>query len=258
VLPVLGLLLCVGCSVDPDDSGGDSGQTTGCDDCHGTGDLGLPPPDLSGSTDPARPGVGAHEAHSGDSSWHGTVRCVHCHVVPETVDDPGHNDDALPAEVVLDGLATAGLVASYGAEGCLVYCHGGALKGGANTSPPWTSTDALGCADCHANPPAAPHPDATNCNRCHIDILDDDQAFTDPLRHIDAILQAPHGAHIVHLGGAGGGDFACTTCHQGDDYHAALIDGYTLDDTGVCASCHHGNVDGYKAQWHTYVPPGWD
>ncbi|MFO0614834.1 MAG: hypothetical protein U0414_19760 [Polyangiaceae bacterium] len=136
-----------------------------CDACHGAGPLGAPPPRLPESTGPD-----AHARHLDPSLPDRIGRiavCANCHIVPATVDAPGHVDGAPPADVVL------GSAAQYDATtgGCVVRCHG---KG----KPVWTDTSgaARACDGCHAFPPAtttsgAIHPpaapDLATCVTCH-------------------------------------------------------------------------------------------
>ncbi|MBI5500462.1 MAG: hypothetical protein HY907_09475 [Deltaproteobacteria bacterium] len=71
--------------------------------------------------------------------------------------------------------------------------------------------------------------------------------------HIDSIVAAPHGAHLRHLGGAGGLDLPCTTCHPDGGVHGPLRDGEPLETTSVCDPCHPaGSVD--AAAWRDDRP----
>ncbi len=213
----------------------------GCSSCHGTGTRGAPPPDLSGSIDPTSPGVGAHERHLNATDLHVAIPCEECHVVPDTVDATGHRDDP-PVELVFGALATANgadPTYSFSANTCTdSYCHGAATPNWVDPLPA-----AQVCGSCHGVPPAAPHPNRTDCYACHGEVIDADGSFTALDRHIDGTVDvqlacdschgsdatgAPPpdlrgnttvtargvGAHAVHLGG---GDFRtidCTECHQ--------------------------------------------
>jgi len=242
--------------VDGDGDGdADSDGGSGCAACHGSGDEGAPPPGLSGATDPSDPGVGAHATHLIDGDDRAAVHCRHCHEVPGSEDAPGHVDDERPADVTLSGLATLWGEASYGTGTCTTYCHGSFFRVNAAPSPEWTAGEGgLACDGCHGLPPAAPHPDDTQCGRCHIDAVALDGTILLPSFHIDGVLQAPHHGHLPHLGGAGGTFYECTDCHIGDDYHGPLIDGGTLDDTTICEDCHAaGEVS--PDDWRDYVWP---
>ncbi|MFZ5785667.1 MAG: CxxxxCH/CxxCH domain c-type cytochrome, partial [Acidobacteriota bacterium] len=186
------------------DASSDADAGPACGACHGPDETGAPPPDLSGSTDRTTPGVGAHAAHLAEAPLRGRVRCGHCHVVPETADAAGHVDDARPADVTFSGLAAMGGTPVRDGDRCAVYCHGSFFRVDPGQSPPWTDPSAgpLSCTACHGLPPASPHPAATDCGRCHIEVASLDGAIVHPSQHIDGVLQAPHGAHLVHLGGA--------------------------------------------------------
>jgi predicted CxxxxCH...CXXCH cytochrome family protein len=236
------------------DDGGTDDAPAACDSCHGAGGNPNPPPGLDGAFERSARGVGAHAVHLAESTWHLGVRCQHCHVVPATVDAAGHIDDARPADVTFSGLATSRMDASWDGTSCNVYCHGGAMRIAPRISGPWTGAGGTTCTSCHDQPPGAPHPPATDCSRCHLDVAAADGSIGRPLLHIDSVVAAPHGAHLVHLGGNGGTDFPCTTCHpDGRAYHGPLRDGGTLDSTTVCDPCHAaGTVD--AAAWRGYDP----
>lgn len=232
-----------------DGSSSDGGEVVagGCGSCHGTADQPAPPPGVGG--DPTAPGVGAHAAHMADSTWRSPVRCTHCHVVPEHEDDEGHVDDQRPADVVFSGLAGVGCEPERLPDGsCAVYCHGAGMRTETFASPPWSSTG-LSCGGCHQLPPPSPHPADDGCSRCHLEVIDEQGEIAHVSKHIDSVIQAPKGAHLVHLGGAGGPSLSCSTCHDGWNYHGPLKDGAFLDETTICVDCHEdGTVD--KATWH--------
>ncbi len=154
-----------------------------CDTCHGAGSLGAPPPALDGTVDPTLRGSGAHRRHL-DSTLADrigrVVACVACHRVPSTPLDPGHIDEAAPADVrPFDGTYDAS------AASCLTGCHWNRSPG-----PVWTdaSGGARACGACHEFPPlrtrtGAPHPsvlpDIAVCLGCH--------AF-DPASHVDGTV----------------------------------------------------------------------
>ena len=78
-----------------------------CTSCHGSGGYSAPPVDTRLETDTTEPGVGAHRAHVEAADWHAVIPCDECHQVPFSLDDPGHVDTALPAELVWGDLAAA-------------------------------------------------------------------------------------------------------------------------------------------------------
>jgi predicted CxxxxCH...CXXCH cytochrome family protein len=240
--------------VTPDAGSPDAGG--GCGACHGTAANPAPPPDLSGSGDRSRAGVGAHAPHLAASTWHNEVKCVHCHVVP-AADDSAHGKVVRPAQVTLQGLAAAGVTASYATGACSVYCHGAALKLSApRLSPAWTSASGTTCSTCHGLPPAPPHPAASDCGRCHLDVADAAGKIVSASRHLDGYLTAPKGAHLIHLGGAGATTvYDCAECHDGDRYHGVLKDKQPLATTTVCAVCHPTDTEAKRAVWGTWTPP---
>jgi predicted CxxxxCH...CXXCH cytochrome family protein len=131
-----------------------------CSDCHGSAASPAPPVDLSGATSPTALGVGAHQAHLDvPSGLRGPIPCVTCHVVPATLDAPGHIDTSLPAEV------EPGLGWDRDARTCAsAWCHGPAR-------PVWTTQVGDACGTCHGIPPASPPHDLgmtlSTCVTCH-------------------------------------------------------------------------------------------
>ncbi|MEO8701885.1 MAG: CxxxxCH/CxxCH domain-containing protein [Kofleriaceae bacterium] len=147
-------------------------STAACDSCHGASGQSAPPKDTVGNTLPSARGVGAHAQHLvANSPWHAPINCVECHKVPAGVNDQGHIDSPLPAELVFGPIA--GAASTWSGTACTnTYCHGGGagvLKGGAKTSPVWTQVDGSQsqCGSCHGAPPPAPHPTDSNCGSCH-------------------------------------------------------------------------------------------
>lgn len=131
----------------------------GCGACHGEGE------------DPT-PASGAHAAHALPSSA-APIGCEACHVVPDSVDAPGHLDDVPGAEVRFGERAHArGASPRYEAGTCRdVACHGAGLGGGSVSAPRWHGDEAIAgrCGACHGLPPPAPHPDRAGCSTlgCH-------------------------------------------------------------------------------------------
>jgi predicted CxxxxCH...CXXCH cytochrome family protein len=157
----------------------DVGDNSGtCTACHGGPSGPAPPRDLSGASDPASVGVGAHQAHLlGTHRLRGPIACGECHLVPATLHSPGHLDHDPPARVFPDG---AGVLARAGgatpawdhqAARCTnAYCHGSA-------APLWTGgTPEAQCGTCHGVPPAdSNHTSAmtlASCATCHPDTVD--------------------------------------------------------------------------------------
>lgn len=148
--------------------------TGACSGCHGNADNAAPPSSTKGLTSTAERAVGAHQQHLRNGALRRAVACGECHLVPATVDAPGHIDGL--AEVFPAGAGqlarTGGAAPSWGADGTCsgVYCHGATLgAGGTSQRPQWTQVDGTqaACGTCHAIPPPAPHTSSTACGTCH-------------------------------------------------------------------------------------------
>lgn len=227
-----------------------AGEEARCASCHGdaerAGDFlqrSAPPRDLFGASDTGYPGVGAHAVHLYASSTHAEIACSECHRVPETVDAPGHADDARPAELEFGPLARTGARApSYDgvARTCSdTWCH---REAKAVWTEPRDSAEA--CGSCHGLPPPAPHPQSDRCSTCHGSVVDANRNIAAPALHVDGIVQFD----------AGG----CTDCHgSGDDpappvdlagntsiaalgvgAHQAHLGGGSSSRALACAECH--------------------
>ncbi len=169
-------------------------QCTGCHGEPGADPLGPPPLDTHGNDETSAAGVGAHAAHLVGRGLARVLACDECHQVPEQVEQVGHLDSALPAEVTLQGVARAfGAEPHYEAGRCAeTFCHGdsfigGRPSGGVNTVPEWTRVDQsqITCQSCHGMPPPAPHPeDAVDCGECHKN-ADGADGFVRPELHVD-------------------------------------------------------------------------
>jgi len=150
-----------------------SGGTSGCASCHTAPGEGPPFRDQTGSTDPGRLTVGAHDAH-----LHGdivaSISCDECHTVPRTIADSGHLQDS-PGDIRFGPLPrTGGAQPRYEATGCAAsYCHGNFPGGNADNTPRWLGgRSAALCGSCHALPPAtgqhARHAaEGIACAQCH-------------------------------------------------------------------------------------------
>jgi predicted CxxxxCH...CXXCH cytochrome family protein len=187
-----------------------------CTSCHGdahrAGDYlrkSAPPIDISGNTDPSYPGVGAHDIHLNASSTHAAFACDECHVVPTSVDSPGHADTGPPAEVTFGTLATTSDYHPAFDPATQVcgnsYCHRDA---NAVWSLPRSSADA--CGTCHGLPPALPHPQSDKCYVCHADVIDEQQHIINPSLHVDGMVEYKAGD--------------CKNCHGSDANPAPPVD----------------------------------
>lgn len=138
---------------------------TTCNGCHGSPASPAPPTDLEGNMFTTAIGVGAHQAHlQALSRISAPIPCAACHLVPATIDSPGHIDTPAPAEVV------ASLGWDRGPQTCAsAYCHGTAR-------PVWTSSGQVSCGTCHGIPPIdashTPGMTLTSCVACHPGTVD--------------------------------------------------------------------------------------
>ncbi len=178
-----------------------------CTTCHGSGDNPAPPVDTLGNDQPSAIGVGAHQIHLAGGSFSRPVECNECHTVPQTVDAPGHAD-ALPAEVLLTGVAaTDGRTPTWSHELARCsdsWCHGPSPNT-VSTSPNWTAAASLACTSCHGTPPVAPHPQISDCSRCHSQVVaDDDVTIINRNLHVDGMVEVSF-------------DQSCTSCHGGQN-----------------------------------------
>jgi len=167
----------------------------GCTGCHGGIALppnlsaadsarAAPPTDLSGSSSVSSRGVGAHRSHVVEGEMRIHLECTECHVMPGSVDDDGHVDSDLIAEVTFDELAeTDGATPEWDPEdldgpSCTgVYCHGATMEGGSLTDPVWTELIPADqkCGSCHSIPP---HQDYGSCDICHGNVVSADTTIT--------------------------------------------------------------------------------
>lgn len=145
---------------------------TSCSTCHGDATVDVqpgdprsaPPTDVKGrlASNPTATGIGAHQAHLVAGRLGVAVACAECHVVPTTLDAPGHMDGE--TEVTFGPLARkGGLSPSYdpATQTCSnVYCHGDFPSSKATPPPPaptWNGGDeAVACGSCHDLPPPPP------------------------------------------------------------------------------------------------------
>lgn len=180
-LVLLGSLLALGCGVKrPID---DRPAPAECSKCHASpsDDTFV---DLGGSSDPMKQTVGAHQAHLDAMTFRAPLQCSECHLVPDDVNDPGHIDTPLPAEVFAQGSGLAwadGATVAYDrtANTCTNYCHGGGATlsddaaPGVDRSPAWAgAVDSVQCGSCHGLPPqdgslGHSQTDLNGCVQCH-------------------------------------------------------------------------------------------
>ena len=186
-----------------------------CWNCHGSPNQPAPPTDLAGNTDYTYAGVGAHQAHVQPSDWHQQLYCTQCHILPVTVDDPGHRDGDNQAELIFDGL-NPNATYDFGAYTCdNLYCHGNG-QGDYGTMV-WTENVDIGCNSCHTtddpNQMSGRHDKHTvnrglDCVACHYNVVDAERNFVGPQYHIN-------GYHNVEFADGGTWDGAAYTCDVG-------------------------------------------
>jgi predicted CxxxxCH...CXXCH cytochrome family protein len=172
-------------------------SSTDCAGCHGQDGDPTPPRAVDGNTSTGSIGVGAHQAHMSGSSLAGPVACSECHVLPLVANGTDHPDPlGRPALVVFGPLATrlpADPVWDRSVRTCAgTYCHGSTLRGAAaRHAPIWTRVDGsqVKCDGCHGNPPPPTHPEGTDCENCHGQVVAAGGIVKNPLLHVDGIVQ---------------------------------------------------------------------
>jgi predicted CxxxxCH...CXXCH cytochrome family protein len=257
--------------------------------CHGSMENLAPPLDTLGKDLITSKGVGAHQTHMSGGHDSAPVACDSCHVVPMTVNEPGHMDHPLPAYVKFHGNA---LVRSaqptwdeQNAKCNNTYCHGQGLSGGSNTSPTWTIVDGSqsACGSCHGLPPTDPqHPQSDRCELCHAPTAGPNKTIANAATHINGVLDVQTG-DCTHCHGSAGTNPAPPKNTTGSTKTASIGVGahqsHLLAVRGLsrpvdCIECHidvtavdtPGHIDHplpAKVVWgplasHTGVVPTWD
>lgn len=166
-----------------------------CNTCHGSLVNPAPPKDLSGGDLTTSIGVGAHQAHLGDSTLTTAYNrdCNLCHITPAVFDMAGHVNDSSPyAEINFGSIASdSGKVTPTwdhdNATCSNVYCHGDFTFNGKTSAYPWVyeapdsvisgnnvsviwnsvGTGQADCNTCHGLPPKGHFQQITECEKCH-------------------------------------------------------------------------------------------
>ncbi len=206
-------LSCLTCHTKP-------GGPENCTTCHGSSNP-APPRDLSGNTSSTSRGVGAHQAHLGNT-FAKAVSCNECHVVPSTLYATGHVDSHSPAEVVFNNPLASTKTNVPGTQNyssslplfepnpqfnsiqgtCSnVYCHGHFKNGNTDNVVTWTAKKE--CGTCHGDATktalaekALPktsasggtHPNVLTCAVCHADVVNAQLDIIAPEKHINGKL----------------------------------------------------------------------
>ena len=184
--------------------------------------IAAPPFGSRGETDPASRSVGQHQAHV--SRGDGIAlpnKCRYCHAVPpEGAFD--HADGE--AKTTFGSLATMdGATPTFdGTSTCAnTYCHGATLgRGGTDHDPSWTNPTPVTCTTCHGAPPPAPHPQDSDCIRCHPGYT---ATTVRKWTHVNGISDFPTGCNSCHDTPPSTGEhfehlhegISCSKCHAG-------------------------------------------
>jgi len=246
-------------------------DTQACDSCHGMNGQSAPPRDTLGNSATTFRGVGAHAQHmTANSDWHAPINCTECHKVPAGLNDQGHVDTPLPAELVFGPLAGAASTYDGTAGTCTnTYCHSGGITDGSHPSggtvqtPKWTKVDGTqsACGSCHGRPPPSPHPQQGSCGTCHPTMtVGDDTTITYPALHIDGKVdvvdtQACDGCHGSNGNPAPPNDTLgnATTGFRGVGAHRVHLDPSTWRKDIPCDACHKVPTQTYQ-QGHIDTP----
>jgi len=215
LLAALGL---VACDTARPLTAGETQPVDACTQCHGSPGDPAPPRSVLGDTDTASVSVGAHQAHLRGGALRGPIACEECHVVPTSIESPGHMGSA-HAPVIFGPLATTGGAQpawDHDTATCSsTYCHGATLASGSNTTaggapplvprntaPIWNVVDGTQayCGACHGLPPDtgqhAYHAGlGRDCDLCHdrpySTKTDVGPPAVDPVRHMNGIKDVP-------------------------------------------------------------------
>jgi predicted CxxxxCH...CXXCH cytochrome family protein len=171
----------------------DQSATGGCTSCHGSAVNAAPPKDLAGNMTATTPTVGAHQAHLQTSTWHHAVVCTSCHVVPQTVNAPGHIDGDNVAEVKFDTLNPQGAYTKGTSTCSTMYCHGNGRGGNGTIS--FVKPGPLACNACHSTTGVgmsgqhAKHirEEGMTCNGCHRDVVAQNLTILKADLHINGV-----------------------------------------------------------------------
>ncbi len=205
-------------------------ENLSCSSCHGDDTrvlvagadglaLAAPPFGTLGQTTSDTRAVGAHQAHLNRGDGMALpAQCKTCHAVPTTF----NHANGL-ADLRFDALATMdGATPVFDGQTCSnTYCHGSTLgRGGTSHTPTWTATGPLACTTCHGAPPPLPHPQDSDCIRCHPGYT---ATSARKSTHVNGISDFPSSCNACHDNPPNSGEhyehlqhrIGCDRCHTG-------------------------------------------
>ena len=236
-------------------------QSNQCTACHGDArrvveaDAGVlqaaPPIDLNGESESSARGVGAHQNHLTESASHKPIRCTECHTVPDRVFAPGHLDNPKGAKITFGDLPVNVAKAknsspTYDASNATcsnTYCHQFYAP---SNSPIWQAPrdSTAACGSCHGLPPTAPHPQNTECFKCHGSVIDQNRKFVNKQLHINGQIEtaslACNSCHGTDSSGGPPADLEGNTDsqHPGVGAHANHLHASPTHSAVACNQCH--------------------
>jgi predicted CxxxxCH...CXXCH cytochrome family protein len=188
------------------------GGPEACNTCHGNftnPSLIAPPVDRNRKTDVTLASVGAHSTHLLNVKIGPLTKCSDCHVIPTTLNSPGHIDNTPKAEVLMSSQYSSYQIGTAAYDNTTnkctnTYCHGGFAFNksasqyqfaytadkieGNNFLPIWNKLDGTqaACGSCHGLPPKG-HMESTleSCATCHAGVVDKYGKIIDAKKHMD-------------------------------------------------------------------------
>jgi predicted CxxxxCH...CXXCH cytochrome family protein len=246
--------------------------TPSCDKCH-TFAASLPFKSTAGATVKTDVKAGAHSIHLASASatdplggakiaMSSNLSCTDCHSAVATINQAGHLDTVVGAEINFGTLAkTGGLTSAYTAGQCTnVYCHGAGLPASspARTDPVWntpfltgssivgngsTTSGSGDCSRCHSYPPLnATHAGkvATDCNGCHNHVNTAGTGFDTPSLHINGTVDVSGTNHSVPYYSHNNATplSSCTACHNTSNSATVTYPAVPVGSAPNCRGCH--------------------
>ena len=208
-----------------------SADPSACIHCHGGVDnaTGAPPYGLRKEVDDTTLAVGAHTEHLAGTARSAAVACDACHLVPDSLNTPGHWDVDSTAEVIWHGYADGGgALWNRVARTCAgTYCHGNFTGGKPANAPIWTAPGQADCGSCHdvgANPASLDlvheihmSVDSLVCADCHSQVVDSTKTIIAPTLHVNGTVNVMPLSQALCDVCHGPAHATCTHCHGGVD-----------------------------------------